>query len=315
MAAEEDKVLFGSINALISDELYNRIDAALLEGVASLPLMTVENSGEPILLLEDRRDQVMLKLLRTSYNCYVDLFDMYGARNIFTVADRTAHFRKRVVEAFQQCASDHRGDDREQHQCTAENIAGSQQGHPNSFFSYDISSLCMPKSASDIPSLDAMGVLEEQIRTEQNKLRETHEMSTKEERRCQDLEDIAHFSQESNITLAKVQVDGMPAAVRAYLDGKEQLKLSKHQASKLLQTMEDLIRNKIIEDGVNDPDASHTLGSLTHTYKSSVCNRPKSLEEEYREDRSVAGDTSLQDLRQINQMLQRTSEKLKLLDK
>ena len=89
MTAEEDKILFGDRNSLIADEFCERVEAALVEGVSSLPLMG-----------EDNRDEKMLNLLRKAYTKHIDLLEIYSGRNVFSVASRTSRFRKRIVEAF-----------------------------------------------------------------------------------------------------------------------------------------------------------------------------------------------------------------------
>jgi hypothetical protein len=320
MAADEDKVLFGSINALLADELHKCIDAGLVEGVASLPLMTVENSNvsdesESTLMVqeEDRRDQKMLNLLRTSYTRYVDLFEMYGERNIFTVAHRTPHFRKRIVEEFQKDNVNDNGNvEEEDQQSSADDVTGSQQQRQPNTNDPEIhpsTTMCMPKSADDIPSLDDIALLEEQIMELRNKVKQAQQTRANEERCCKELEEIAQLAQESNKVLATAELETMPATVDALLDGKRRLQQSKQLASKLIQTMDDLKSKRTIQEGENDPDALPNSGVSIGNNTSNPCKRPKTLEEHYNEDRKVVGDASVQDLREITQLLRQRREK------
>jgi hypothetical protein len=82
-----DRILFGTKTITISDELTDSIDAALVEGVSSLPRLP--------------QPEVLLQTLRQVYSRNVNVLETYMSRNIFSIHHRLPPSRrKKVVEAF-----------------------------------------------------------------------------------------------------------------------------------------------------------------------------------------------------------------------
>lgn len=83
---QEDRVLFGTKTFAISDKLMDAIDAALVEGVSSLPRLP--------------KEEALLQMLRKVYVRNVNLLEAYMARNIFSIQSLPPSRRRKVVEAF-----------------------------------------------------------------------------------------------------------------------------------------------------------------------------------------------------------------------
>jgi hypothetical protein len=84
-----DTVVFGSLNGRIADAFADRIQAALCEGVRSLPL-----------LYESTKGDALLAKLQKSYLKNVDIVEAYGERNIFTLQMYPPKLRQRITRAF-----------------------------------------------------------------------------------------------------------------------------------------------------------------------------------------------------------------------
>jgi hypothetical protein len=82
-------VVFGSLNGRIADAFADRIQAALSEGVQSLPL-----------LYESTKGDALLAKLQKSYLKNVDIVEAYGERNIFTLKMYPPKRRQRITRAF-----------------------------------------------------------------------------------------------------------------------------------------------------------------------------------------------------------------------
>ena len=83
---QEDRVLFGTKTFAVSDELNDSIDAALVEGVSSLPRLPWE--------------EALLKMLRKVYLRNINVLEAYMGRNIFSIQSLAPSRRRKVVEAF-----------------------------------------------------------------------------------------------------------------------------------------------------------------------------------------------------------------------
>lgn len=86
---DADTVVFGSLNDRIADAFADRIQAALSEGVQSLPL-----------LYESTKGDALLAKLQKSYLKNVDIVEAYGERNIFTLQMYPPKRRQRITRAF-----------------------------------------------------------------------------------------------------------------------------------------------------------------------------------------------------------------------
>lgn len=83
---QEDRVLFGTKTFTISDKLTDTIDAALVEGVSSLPRLPNEEG--------------LLQMLRKVYVRNIHVLEAYMARNIFSIQSLPPSRRRKIVEAF-----------------------------------------------------------------------------------------------------------------------------------------------------------------------------------------------------------------------
>ena len=86
---DADTVVFGSLNGRIADAFADRIQAALSEGVQSLPL-----------LYESTKGDALLAKLQKSYIKNVDIVEAYGERNICTLQMYPPKHRQRITRAF-----------------------------------------------------------------------------------------------------------------------------------------------------------------------------------------------------------------------
>ena len=135
----EDRVLFGTKTFAISDHLSETIDAALVEGVASLPRLSDE--------------EALLKMLRKAYVRNIHVLEAYMGRNIFSVQSLPPSRRRKVVEAFiteNLPATPDTADDKE-------NVVSSSFVYP---------------TADQIPSHDELTAAEEELKDLRAKLTE-----------------------------------------------------------------------------------------------------------------------------------------------
>jgi len=88
MTSNEDTILFGSSADHISDDFGDCVDAALTEGVHSLPMMQPSSSA------------MMLASLRKEYHRNVDIFQGYIHRNVCSIGGLSKLRRTKIVQAF-----------------------------------------------------------------------------------------------------------------------------------------------------------------------------------------------------------------------
>ena len=313
--ASEDLVLFGSTNTIITNEFCSHIETALVEGVASLPLMAEDgkedgNSDDSAASAdenskEQRRDQKMLQKLRKSYIRNVDIVEIYAGRNIFSVSARTPHFRQRVVEAWKASQQDQSEESTDSSSINntdnTDHDAKPVDTPPPSEKAEAESVLCEVSGKQDVPTPEMVTAMEEDMKSLRIKLEEARKLRAERSRYCEEMKQAASFSEVSREAISEVAVEKLPQAVEAMVHAQETFATLKEKGTDLIQTMDTEKKGRSMEDSENDPDKLE----MTHPPEPIHKKKKLTLEEHYREHRSALTETQTRDILAVKEMLQR----------
>ena len=278
--AEEDVTLFGDRNAQIHQYMSDRIEVALVEGVASLPLM----GGTE----DDSRDDKMLQKLRKAYLDKIDIMEVHNSRNVFTVGKHTPHFRKRILEAF---LAHQEGRDILQEK--AKEIQSKYQTN-NDSNSKSISESLLP-AKEEIATPEDVANLEEELKGLRMKLEEARKVRSEKLAQCKALEEAAQFSKQAQETIAKIPAaTKIPAKVDSLVEARTEYASLKTQGNRLIQKMDDIKNGRDEnQDKIPSPEHKKIRTKLT-------------LEEEYEQHRRILGESQPQDLFALRDLLKST---------
>lgn len=289
---EVDKILFGSSNETIADEFYNRIEAALTEGVASLPLMAAPKDDDN----DESRDDRMLHKLRKAYIRNVDIMELYSGRNIFSVANRTAHFRQRIVKSYRSSdnassnttveESNNNGDQTMENNETQ--ITGTKEDTVNKFDT----KLDIP-TKEDIPTNDMMAKLEHEMKALRTKITEARELQKERLQYFTHLEEAASFSGQTKQALSGLSATKLTSVVETIVETREEFDAIQSQGSKLVEKMDEHKKGRALEENENDKILLLERGK----------KKKPSLEERYHEHRSALAQMQPQDLTHVKELL------------
>jgi hypothetical protein len=239
----EDAVLFGSSNVLIADEFCDRVDSALMEGVASLPLMAaVKEDG-----CEDSREEKMLKRLRKAYFRNIDLMEIYAGRNIFSVSNRTAHFRQRVVLAILA------KDKREENACVDKKDSTDSDNNVRT----KMSSFPSFPTQHEIPSPEVSAELEESIKGMRMKLKEMVRRRCQRQQYCRSLERAEANSELSRQIIERSLPRTLPDAIEATVAGRKEVSTIQTRGRILVEKMDS--DNREMKNDENEDDSKINL--------------------------------------------------------
>lgn len=273
-----DTILFGSRNTVVSDEFCDCIDQALVEGVASLPLMdSAEEDGT-----DETRSEKMLKKLRKAYLRNVDLAEIYAGRNIFSISNRTPFFRQRVVAGF------------------LNKINEEVLTHETDIQASDIPAMpetnyAFPSSKDEVPSTEMLAELEEQLKVLRSKLKETRSYKMERLRYCKDLEQAERFSEDAVKPLDNKSLQIVDKSIQKMVKGKDEMEILQIQGKQLIEKMDEDKRQRLNNENENE------LPVITRKKKKLT------LEEDYQERRNVLAPTQDNDFARVRQLLQRKS--------
>jgi len=311
--ASEDQVLFGDTNAKIANEFCDRVEAALVEGVASLPLMSERSTGEPEDSITNTtkstksdtaeqpylsRDQKMLQKLRKAYIRNVDIVEIYAGRNIFSVSNRTPHFRKRVVEAFEKS----------QNVKSATETTTARKSGTRSETVVEISnnadqasSRMNVKTQQDIPSNAMITAMEEDMKSLRIKLEQARKLQQERFNYCHKLDQAAAFAKTTQTSLKEVAVEKLPKAVESLVQAQQSFTELQDKGSNLLHTMDaEKCANKNIQNDEDKVDLAPAVQQENTTKKRKTT---MTIEEQYREHRSALAETQTRDILAVRDML------------
>lgn len=313
--ASEDLVLFGSANTNITNEFCTHIEVALVEGVASLPLMAEGgkedgNSDDSATNAEEspkeqRRDKKMLQKLRKSYIRNVDIVEIYAGRNIFSVSARTPHFRQRVVEALKASQQDYSAES--SHPSNINNTNNTEHDakpvdrSPSSEKTEAELVLREVSGKEDVPTPEMVTAMEEDMKSLRIKLEEARKLRVERSRYCEEMELAASFSKDSREVIAEVAVEKLPQAIEAMVHAQETFATLKEKGADLIQTMDTEKKGRAMEDNENDPDKLVVTNPTEPIHK----KKKLTLEEHYRDHRSALTETQTRDILAVKEMLQR----------
>jgi hypothetical protein len=204
----EDRVLFGTKTFTISDRLSDIIDAALVEGVASLPRLSDE--------------EALLKMLRKAYVRNIHVLEAYMGRNIFSVQSLPPSRRRKIVEAFVTNNLPETPDTTE----NKENVVSSTFVYP---------------TADQIPSHDELTATEEELKNLRDKLTE---VKRRRKQLAATMEKLA-LARQVIPSVPKVQVR---ETVTHLVKAKETLEDLTFKAKELMAKLDDEKRSRHDED-------------------------------------------------------------------
>lgn len=217
MTSHQDTVLFGSAANQVGDDFGDCVDAALIEGVHSLPM------------IQSTLSDTMLASLRKAYHRNADIFQAYVQRNVFSIASLSKTRRQQIVQAFMM--ENNKSTDMDE-----STTPTSSSGNDNSALSditnttlqppanYPSSKECIPK-AEDMTAIEATLVaLREELSSAK---RRRNEMKTK-------LDQLVV----ANNAAGQVQVPDLHSAVTTMIMGKEGLVSLVEQGKEQLREMD-----------------------------------------------------------------------------
>ena len=262
IASSPDTVVFGSMAFKIADDLCEAIDAALVEGVASLP--------------GDDNASVLLHKLRHSYFRNVDVLESYLVRNIFTL-DNASHHKTKIVQAYMNGTLTRSSIAKEN---TTFNVK-------NTHVELELESFHYP-SKNDIPSCQELQRLQQDLLETRNRLRAAR-------RRRNDL-----LAKLEHLASAHQAVEGVRDSlstanpshetIKDIVMSKDRLEQLHSNAASLVRTLEDAKHNR--HDDYDDDDEQEF----------NVKKQKLSLEQQYKEQRSTTKTQgSLEQVRKLLQ--------------
>ena len=293
--APEDTILFGSRNVVIADEFADLVEAALVQGVASLPLMNEDDGGIGVgndqEEQEESRSDKMLKKLRKVYYRNVDLAEIYAGRNIFSLRNRTRLFRERVVKAF--LAKQDETENNSGKTGKDETATKAERKNANSILE---TKHPFPASKQDIPTQEMQAALERELTDLHAKLREARKQKLERLRHCKDIEQEVEFADETSKTLEKnSNLENVPKNVQAMQEGKVELERLQSKGKNLIEKMDNEKRERMNDENENNnnnlPDVVPKKAKIM------------TMEEDYMERRNVLGPIQGNDLSKVKSLL------------
>ncbi len=88
---EQDSAVFGTINEQLADTFADLVQRAIQQGVESLPL-----------LQDQHKSKTLMETIQKPYLKHIDLVELYGERNLFTLRHSGPKRRQNIVQRFQQ---------------------------------------------------------------------------------------------------------------------------------------------------------------------------------------------------------------------
>ena len=215
-----DTILFGSVSCTLADEFGERIDAALAEGVSSLPLLP-QNKDHPH---EESGEERFLRTLRHVYFRNVDVMESYTARNIFSLQNLPPTKRTNVIKVFLEEAS-------LEHLTRTTHTAGSAE----STEAYQYPAL------KDIPSSETLSALQNELRELRSELRAAR---TRRAERLWKLQALVRVHQHVQGAALQLQAntanhpDAIHNSITAMVVGKQGLEQLQEESNELSQNLD-----------------------------------------------------------------------------
>jgi len=289
--SKEDYAIFGSLNANLADAVGDSVSAALAQGVKSLPTLGSEDDedddglGSPNGAKNGGGPAALLKLLQSKYyDRNIDLLELYGARNIFTVGMYPPKRRQEIVEAYHNpdglvvaAAADNDG-------CDAE-MDTTADGDDKITF---------PSSMEEIPTPDQIADLERQTKELRVRLQEAKKRRAAAKRQLEQLKTARQVSGDlfskvvdAAVVTADADTKKIQHAVQStVVSGMEGLRQWQAHGQELVQKMEDAKRKKQKKsDGDDSSESSDAEDVVMTAAAAAVPKRQLTLEERYERDR------------------------------
>ena len=265
-SSNEDIILFGSSSDELSDEFGDCVDAALLEGVHSLPMIQSTSSIS------------MLESLRRAYYRNIDIFQGFLHRNVFSIANLSKTRRSKIIQAFLN----------DNHNLNCKNNPNNMQDTFLTNTTTTITATTITMTMTNNPSLDSIPTTNDRKEMEDSLSSLRDELATAKQRRNELQAKLHQLSlaqealpQSANSTTNTTTVH---SAVTAMIMGKQKLENLIDQAKENLETMDQEKRQRVEVDEDNEPKKT----KLT-------------LEAQYEQDKQIKTCANIQHLKEIFQ--------------
>ena len=250
--------MFGTLNGDLADRLSDEICKALAEGVSTLPLLGEASSGSGGEDTTSSRAQVLLRKLQRAYNRNVDLFELYCARNVFTVSMYPPRRRKEIVDAFlkeqqqeqqggdddddvvmEDAASAAEGGAEDQKQADREGSLAAGEQEKDGLLHRNL----LPRSRKEIPAPHQLRDLEEELQQLRRDLEEKRRLRVAADQRLRQMIVASDLAEKSRSKVVGDETGGSAAsasstaATRSIVDSLEGLEQSLAHSQDLLQHM------------------------------------------------------------------------------
>lgn len=212
---KEDAAMFGNVCTRIGDALQRSVDQSLDAGVATLPLLSKDSS------------QHLANLLKQSYYINIDTFELYIARNIFSVAMFPPSRRAAVVGLFLD-----------------DNADLSSASKPDSCSPNDDDSLLqqLEISRNDIPTEAQMHELQSEIQSLTDRIHQMQTLKANLQKRISEFEMANQLAQTAQQSTAPV-IPKLASSVETSFQAAQQLTtILQNEAPRVAQRMHDIKR-------------------------------------------------------------------------
>ena len=265
-SSNEDIVLFGSFSEQLSDDFGDCVDAALLEGVHSLPM------------IQSSSFSAMLDSLQRVYYRNVDIFQGFLHRNIFSIASLSKTRRGKIIQAFLN-------ENKTNLNCNNLNTPNNTPDNAGDLF---LSNTTTTTTTINNPSLDSIPTTNDFKEMEDSLVFLRHQLASAKQQR-NELQAKLHqlsVAQEAIPQIANNNTNTtlIHSAVTSMIMGKQKLETLLHQAKENLEIMDQEKRERIQVDNENEPKKI----KLT-------------LEAQYRQDKQIKTCVDIQHLKDIFQ--------------
>ena len=288
---DEDTILFGTLATRIADAMADRVDVALAEGVASLPLLEgAESIPSNSNSNSNNKVDDLLQRLKRCYMKHIDIVEVYAARNIFTISMYPPKRRQRILQEYLQF----------QHPVSLEPSTTSQREEDESKSTNTVSNTSYQYPTKDqIPSSEDMNHLQEELDMLRKQLQDARRQRNELLVHCQSVELAQSTSQSAISMLKEHSIENIHNQVTAVIMGGQGLDSLKQEGTKLIQKLDEHKRER---GGNNDADNQEDIApwELPTRKKKKI----PTLEEHYKDHRRTV-DAGLDSLAAVHKFIQR----------
>jgi hypothetical protein len=279
-----DQAVFGSLSSTIADALCDSVEAALLKGVASLPLLSSsseegEEGEEPSALLMEQ--------LRKKYWRNVDLFELYCRRNIFSLRMYPPKRRQLIVERLLTNSSSSEAS------AVLDDVTVGKMNET-------VTVMPEPAAADDVPTKDQipsneqMEAMEKELEELRERLKVAKRRRSAAKKAIKELDALERVVAAAEKPLQDVDPAAVQQEVTAAVKGAEGLEELQHAGEELATKLEEVKRGR--DPAEDDDDEVIDLQAQKKTQK-------MTLQEKYERDSQGLTTTDIATLERVKQMI------------